>query len=74
MLNPIGDDSGVGVGSGGGGEENDTLALPLALVSQTRVAVLYDSHTLSFLLSIFFPPSLFPSTFLLSLYLPCYHQ
>ena len=63
VLNPVGDDGGLGVGSGGGGEKNDTLALPLALVSQTRVAVLYDSHTLSFLLSIFFPPSSLPLSF-----------
>lgn len=52
MLNPVGDDGGVGVGSKGGGEEDDTLALPLALVSQTRVAVLYV-----FLISPFLPPS-----------------
>ena len=30
----------VGGDGGGGSEESDTLALPLALVSQTRVAVL----------------------------------
>ena len=64
MLNPVGDDGGVGVGSEGGGEENDTLALPLALVSQTRVAVLY----------VFVISPFFPFTFLLSPYFPYYHQ
>ena len=65
VLNPVGNGGVVGIGSGGRGEENDTLALPLALVSQTTVAVLYDSYPL--LSSLSLPPSLFPSTLLLAL-------
>lgn len=53
VLNPVvGDDGGVGVG--GGGEENGTLALPLALVSRTRSAVLFVFLSLRFV----FPPFL----------------
>ena len=61
VLNPINDGGGVKVRD----EENDTLALPLTLVSRTRVTILYV-----FLFSSLLPSFFFPSTFLLSLHLP----